>query len=77
MWGAFRRRVAMSLLTIDLHRTTAQNSESHGRQSAKSKPGRIWKLLVEQWIAECSAGPLSGKTFDEIVDEELRAGGAA
>ena len=35
------------------------------------------KNLVEQRIAECSAGPLSSKTFDEIVDEELRVSGAA
>ena len=35
------------------------------------------KALVEQRIAESSAGALSSKTFDEIVDEELRAGGAA
>jgi hypothetical protein len=35
------------------------------------------KVLVEQRIAESSAGALSSKTFDEIVDEELRAGGPA
>ncbi len=35
------------------------------------------KTLVEQRIAESSARALSSKTFDEIVDEELRAGGAA
>ncbi|MGO9170859.1 MAG: antitoxin [Rhodomicrobium sp.] len=35
------------------------------------------QTLVEQRIAESSAGAVSSKTFDEIVDEELRAGGAA
>ncbi len=35
------------------------------------------KTLVERRIAESSAGAVSCKTFDETVDEELRAGGAA
>ncbi len=35
------------------------------------------QTLVEQRIAESSAGAVSSKTFDQIVDEELRAGGAA
>jgi hypothetical protein len=33
------------------------------------------KTLVEQRIAESSAGAVSSKTFDGIVDEELRTGG--
>ncbi len=35
------------------------------------------KTLVERRIAESSAGAVSSKTCDEMVDEELRAGGAA
>ncbi|MGO9543480.1 MAG: antitoxin [Rhodomicrobium sp.] len=35
------------------------------------------KNLVERRIAESAAGAVSSKTFDEIVDEELGAGGAA
>ncbi len=35
------------------------------------------KTLVERRIAESSAGAVSSKTFDEIVDEALSAGGAA
>jgi hypothetical protein len=33
------------------------------------------KTFVEQRIAESAAGAVSSKTFDEIVDEELRGGG--
>ncbi len=35
------------------------------------------KTLVEQRIAESAGGAVSSKTFDEVVDEELRTGGAA
>ncbi|MFY9642686.1 MAG: antitoxin [Rhodomicrobium sp.] len=35
------------------------------------------QALVVQRIAESSAGAVSGKTFDEIVDEELCGGAAA
>jgi hypothetical protein len=35
------------------------------------------KTLVERRIAESAAGTGSSETFDEIVNEELRAGGAA
>ena len=35
------------------------------------------KTLIERRIAESSAGAVSRKTFDEIVEEELGAGGAA
>ncbi len=35
------------------------------------------KTLIEQRIAESSTGAISGKTFDEIVEEEFRASGAA
>ncbi len=33
------------------------------------------KMLIERRIAESSAGAISGKTFDEIVEEEFRASG--
>jgi hypothetical protein len=35
------------------------------------------KNLIERRAGESSAGAIAAKTFDEIVDEELRAGGAA
>ena len=35
------------------------------------------KTLIKRRIAESSAGSISGKTFDEIVEEEFRASGAA
>ncbi|MGO8954599.1 MAG: antitoxin [Rhodomicrobium sp.] len=35
------------------------------------------KTLVGQRVAENPAGAVSSKTFDEIVDDDLRADGAA
>ena len=35
------------------------------------------KTLIERRVAESSDGAISGKTFDEIVEEEFRPGGAA
>ena len=32
------------------------------------------KTLIERRIAESASGAISGKTFDEIVEEELGAG---
>ncbi len=35
------------------------------------------KSLIERRVAESSAGSISSKTFDEIVEEEFRASGTA
>jgi hypothetical protein len=34
------------------------------------------KTLIERRIADSSAGATSGKTFDEIIEDEFRASGA-
>jgi hypothetical protein len=36
---------------------------------------RNW--LIERRIAESASGAVSGKTFEEIIEEELGAGGEA
>jgi hypothetical protein len=94
MWESFRRRIAMSRLTIDIteqqHKTLKAMAALQGKTIKEYAIERLFpavmseeqawadlKTLVEQRIAEASAGPLSSKTFDEIVDEELRVGGAA
>ena len=45
-------------------------------QADEEKAWADLKALIRRRIQESSAGAISGKTFDEILEEEFRAGAA-